>query len=244
MSPTDSPIAFEPLTDAETDELEQFLMSDARSDETMTLDCLDGFLTALVIGPVTIMPSRWLSRVWGPNEDDAPEYESMEQAQRILELLMRHMNGIVYAFEEDPAAYEPLFAAREIDGREHVEAEGWAIGFMDGIELAKAEWRPLLDDETMIDALWPIHLLGSEHVTATKDALTQTPEQREQLAQKIPAALTAIHAFWLPYRRAMHERNVATTVRRASPKVGRNDPCPCGSGLKFKKCCGKAEVLH
>ncbi len=28
-------------------------------------------------------------------------------------------------------------------------------------------------------------------------------------------------------------------VKRASPKIGRNDPCPCGSGLKFKKCCGK-----
>jgi uncharacterized protein YecA (UPF0149 family) len=27
------------------------------------------------------------------------------------------------------------------------------------------------------------------------------------------------------------------TVRRAGPKVGRNDPCPCGSGQKFKKCC-------
>ena len=29
------------------------------------------------------------------------------------------------------------------------------------------------------------------------------------------------------------------TFRRAAPKVGRNDPCPCGSGKKFKKCCGK-----
>jgi preprotein translocase subunit SecA len=28
------------------------------------------------------------------------------------------------------------------------------------------------------------------------------------------------------------------TVRRESPKVGRNDPCPCGSGKKYKKCCG------
>ncbi len=28
-------------------------------------------------------------------------------------------------------------------------------------------------------------------------------------------------------------------VVRAAPKTGRNDPCPCGSGLKFKKCCGK-----
>lgn len=30
------------------------------------------------------------------------------------------------------------------------------------------------------------------------------------------------------------------TYRRQSPKVGRNDPCPCGSGQKFKKCCGNA----
>jgi SEC-C motif domain protein len=32
----------------------------------------------------------------------------------------------------------------------------------------------------------------------------------------------------------------AQPVRRASPKVGRNDPCPCGSGKKHKKCCGTA----
>ena len=30
------------------------------------------------------------------------------------------------------------------------------------------------------------------------------------------------------------------TVRREAPKVGRNDPCPCGSGKKYKKCCGAA----
>lgn len=29
------------------------------------------------------------------------------------------------------------------------------------------------------------------------------------------------------------------TVRRETPKVGRNDPCPCGSGRKYKKCCGR-----
>ncbi len=30
-----------------------------------------------------------------------------------------------------------------------------------------------------------------------------------------------------------------TTIRNAQPRVGRNDPCPCGSGRKFKKCCGQ-----
>ena len=30
-------------------------------------------------------------------------------------------------------------------------------------------------------------------------------------------------------------------VHRAAPKIGRNDPCPCGSGKKYKKCCGKEQ---
>ena len=30
-------------------------------------------------------------------------------------------------------------------------------------------------------------------------------------------------------------------VKRAAPKVGRNDPCPCGNGRKYKKCCGKSD---
>jgi SEC-C motif domain protein len=35
-------------------------------------------------------------------------------------------------------------------------------------------------------------------------------------------------------------RTVPSTVVRSAPKVGRNDPCPCGSGKKYKKCCGGA----
>jgi hypothetical protein len=38
-----------------------------------------------------------------------------------------------------------------------------------------------------------------------------------------------------------HDHGLKTeTVRREEPKVGRNDPCPCGSGKKFKKCHGGA----
>ena len=39
---------------------------------------------------------------------------------------------------------------------------------------------------------------------------------------------------------AGHEAPVGQTVRRETPKIGRNDPCPCGSGKKYKKCCGAA----
>ena len=36
-----------------------------------------------------------------------------------------------------------------------------------------------------------------------------------------------------------HTSGQTVTVRRTTPKVGRNDPCPCGSGKKYKKCCGR-----
>ena len=53
--------------------------------------------------------------------------------------------------------------------------------------------------------------------------------------------LMNIHAFWLPLREATHEREMSQRLRT---KVGRNEPCPCGSGKKFKKCCGFASELH
>lgn len=38
---------------------------------------------------------------------------------------------------------------------------------------------------------------------------------------------------------AQHTQGQSVTVRRTSPKIGRNDPCPCGSGKKYKNCCGR-----
>jgi uncharacterized protein len=51
-------------------------------------------------------------------------------------------------------------------------------------------------------------------------------------------SVMAIMEWWLPIRKA------GSTVRRGEPKVGRNDLCPCGSGKKFKKCCGGQKILH
>lgn len=68
--------------------------------------------------------------------------------------------------------------------------------------------------------------------------------RREELSKQIPASVAWIYRYWLPYRQAVYEQNVANTIQRSHPKIGRNDPCPWGSGLKFKKCCGVAASLH
>jgi uncharacterized protein len=230
---------FMPLKGAELNELDRFLVSDATSDETLTLSGLDGYMTALVIGPMTVAPSLWLPGVWGPSDDHAPEFESDAQAQRIMAMLFRHMNSIVAEFENDPESFEPIFHTREYKGRDYACGEAWALGFMQGVELVRADWQPLYDRTDKADIIRPLHLLGSEDLTDEEQALTETPAQREELSRQIARCLVKVHDFWMPYRiRAAANTAPRDTVYRSGPKVGRNDPCPCGSGAKFKKCCG------
>ena len=245
-SPSDPKRLRIPLSDEEIDELDRFLLSDARSERTMTLDMLDGYFTAIVAGPSTIPPSQWLPGVWGDSEDDAPKYESMEEAQQVMELLLRHMNGIVWDLQDDPDAFEPMIPAMkyENDPHEYLDGEMWAYGFVTAMNLCRGDWQPLFDDPAGEAALRPIYLLGAEELTEEEEQLTLLPKQREELAEQIAASVAAIYRFWLPRRAVAHERLIAETVRRAEPKVGRNDLCPCGSGKKFKKCCGAAPTLH
>jgi uncharacterized protein len=115
---------------------------------------------------------------------------------------------------------------------------------MQGLALVRADWQALFDSEQGQAWLNPLHLMGSDGLTPEELALIATPEQRESLTNQIPASIAAIYRFWLPYRQAVHEQKLTATIQRTEPKVGRNDPCPCGSGKKFKKCCGAAAELH
>jgi len=226
-----------PLSDAELDELDHFLLSENLPEETMTLDELDGYLTALVCGPVTLPPSQWLYGVWGWPEE-GKVFQTNKEAEKIIGFIMRHMNGIIGTLMEAPETFEPMIDAMTYpdDPREYQDAEFWAIGFMKGVALCQADWQPLFDDPEGKEAFRPIHLLGAEDVIDEEDELVADPAQREEWAKKLPAAIVATYNFWLPHRKETIE--ALAPLRREQPKVGRNDPCPCGSGKKFKKCCG------
>ncbi len=64
-------------------------------------------------------------------------------------------------------------------------------------------------------------------------------EKREKLLMYLSVGAMGIYDYFKPHRiRMAHAQRESKTVRRNAPKVGRNDPCPCGSGKKFKACCG------
>lgn len=99
---------------------------------------------------------------------------------------------------------------------------------MRGVALDADGWSA--SDADIEKLLRPIQLWGAEEGWRKIDAMSDADQVREQNA--IASSVCALHKYWLDRRDLQ-----AAPIRRSSPKVGRNDLCPCGSGKKYKHCC-------
>lgn len=224
----------EPLAEQELDFLDEFLVSGSTPETAMPLSTLDGYLTAIALNPELILPSTWMPWVWDMEAgEEAPEFESHAQAERVLELVMRLYNQVVTAVNAGEP--EPLFVG-DAEGKVTV-VDLWAGGFLAGVSrFAEPWWVQLMQEQP--ERLAPLLMYGTEDGL---DFLEEQPEDLQDAIKRAPdaimLALNGLCEYLVPLRgQAARER--AHTFRRAEPKVGRNDPCPCGSGKKFKSCCG------
>jgi len=225
---------FSLLSDEEIDFLEDFLLGRIDEEtETQGLDegvfCiseLDGLLTAIVSGPAVISPSQWLPQVWG---DFEPEFENAEAFQHVMSLMMRHMNNIAAMLMEQPQDFEPLFLERTVNSEIHTIVDEWCEGYMRGVALAAEQWD--LQNLDMKILIAPITAFQGEQAFATHDRFDL--QEIRNMQQTITPNVREIHAYWL----ARRANQAPAPIKHTEPKVGRNDPCPCGSGKKYKKCC-------
>jgi uncharacterized protein len=233
---------FTPLSEEEFDELDHFLLHGVDTEEGMTLDMMDGFLHAIAVGPTTLQPKLWLPKIWGTKEM-MPPMDSIEQLNHVLGLVMRHFNSIISGLEDDPRKIRTYWSTVTYasDEREYDDAEMWACGFVEGMRLCWNDWKPMLSTPQGQAWFRPIALLGEDEFSEYQDELTETPAMRAELALQISRSVLDMHAYWLPLRHAVHEQMAARSMQA---KVGRNEPCPCRSGKKFKKCCGAPTDLH
>ncbi|MFZ1888486.1 MAG: UPF0149 family protein [Candidatus Binataceae bacterium] len=223
------------LSDHEIDELDAFLLSDATPDDCMDIVTLDGFLTALVIGTGLVPPSVWLPLVWGGSAE--PTFKSSAQAQGVFTLMMRRFEAISGALALDPPEFEPILQMRSVAGAEVWSAEDWCWGFMAGVRLALKHWQPLLDDPDGRALLLPIVTLGSEEGWKLLEA-DADPDAAEQAAlDELALSVVPISRYWRRHRQELGGVLRQASIRPKSQRVGRNDPSPCGSGRKYKRCC-------
>lgn len=216
-----------PLNASEMEWLEETLMAYGHDDESiMDVSELDGMLTAVLSGPVVVEPDRWLVAVWG-GEKNIPRWKNEREMNRFINLSFKHMNDIAERLSDYPDQFEPMFGFNEMDGQEYTVVEEWCFGYMRGVALT--DWSTL--PETLKSDLDLIALHGSEENFSRLDEMTEEAFH-ESVAQIRPAALR-LYAYWA----ANPQQPVSQQPVINGTKVGRNDPCPCGSGKKFKSCC-------
>ena len=232
------PTPHEPLSDAEFDELDAFLHR-GDEDKGLTVEGVDGFFAALVCSPRLARPSEWLPAVWG---GEMPEWDSLEEAQRAMGLLMRLWNQVAESI--NTGSFSPLTTSGiNDDGLEVHLPHLWCMGFHEGMRIHSTHWF----DENAVELhklLRPIDVVLADAIVRfgeVKDMNEErlTHEQLNELTDMIPDAVHDLRAYW--QKHPVEDKRVPP---RQGPKVGRNAPCPCGSGKKFKHCHGAADTEH
>jgi len=199
----------------------------------------DGFCAGLVVCPEMVPPSEWLPLVWGEACD--PRFETKGDMQRALEPMMGHYNEVARSLTPPDIDYGPGFI--EIEATGEVLWEDWVSGFERAMRLRMDAWEQIvesLDEEaassvTMMLALYAI----AEGTSDLPDASVR--ELSDQAPDLIPDMVIALN-WWTKRFASAGATSFSAANSPSAPfhgtKVGRNAPCPCGSGRKHKRCCG------
>ncbi|RXK87514.1 YecA family protein [Chlorobaculum sp. 24CR] len=187
--------AHQPLSEEELNMLEAFLISAEAPEECMnSLEMIDGFLTAIVIGPEVVPEHRWIKYMLDPENQRENLFNSPEDESQITDLLTRHVTAIDTQFENEPEEFLPIyemFSYSEEEERQ-IAIEEWALGFILGMELSHEAWQPLFADENTAMLAGPLFVLGK--VTDDYDKMSQ--EEKDQMIDMLDESILGIYTFW------------------------------------------------
>ena len=231
-------------------------------DDNISAEWVDGFLTALLAGPRAVVPSEWLPHVCG--ESFGRAFADPADVQQAMNALMSRWNTIASQLDPEPLLEDPealrltplMLDYDNADLRAELKGEGrlsdeelknlprtgeiWALGFVDALDAFPLDWpEPDLGNE---EGQWYDACLARVAALTFDEAelgahfdeqYEGKPLPREELVDEACFAVQDLRIYWLD-----HAPKPAPVRVDALP--GRNDPCPCGSGKKFKKCHGAA----
>ena len=201
---------------------------DAKSEahNTMRCDEVQGFMMALLSGPDALNPTNWLPEILGEESlFDAKERTEIERLVMAIAADMRmKLNEKILPdlwFYEDEAGNPDFYT--------------WCNAYLYALDIVPTDWFEAVEQEEFEDLFYPIMALGGIYDDEENGEVILHLNEKEltQLESDLPHVLLDIYWYWQAII------NKPQTVRREGEKVGRNDPCPCGSGKKYKACCGK-----
>jgi uncharacterized protein len=208
----------------------------ALGEGAMLLDELDGFVAGLLVCREIILPSEWMPMVVNRFGADQAGFDDVDHANRVLGLVRQHYNSVAILLIEDPGEFRPLLSFDSHEDR--IVWELWIDGFESAVGLRPGSWKKFLD----ADAATATAIRG---MFALADAACSDQVLPEADYAALDATAAGDIARWvitLKAWRLANDRQGQGIESRGRPagskKIGRNDPCPCGSGKKYKRCCG------
>ena len=206
--------------------LMELLDDKSEAHNTMRCDEVQGFMMALLSGPDALNPTNWLPEILGEESlFDAKERTEIERLVMAMAADMRmKLNEKILPdlwFYEDEAGNPDFYT--------------WCNAYLYALDIVPTDWFEAVDQEEFEDLFYPIMALGGIYDEEENGEVILHLNEKEltQLESDLSHVLLDIYWYWQAII------NKPQTVRREGEKVGRNDPCPCGSGKKYKACCGK-----
>jgi uncharacterized protein len=231
------------LPDAEEVEwLVAFLTSPACRPTVMDIETIDGFLAGLVAGPGSLEPAAVLREVLDGGFAPGARVAKADRlrCEDIVERLRQSIALRLAAGVEHRPLLLPVEAFQttvDTAGRayEIFPGEAWASGFGFAVRLFRREWERAMQESEDVQALMtPISALMTN--PAKRAGIGIDAADLRTAHEELPDCVAGLYAYW-------REVEAEAAARRSSPggaRPGRNDPCPCGSGQKYKRCCGAA----
>ena len=253
MDIPERPEALNDLSDAEFQQLDDLLAAAPAPLEAMDAVMLDGFLCGVIAQPAHIAPETWLPWVLDAQGRAFAADPAWSDYPRARALILRRHGALNRAIEGD-GWFDPLILvpdgdeppASDADAEDESDALAtltpvsrplapWVAGF----HFACATFAGLLEhDDPAVAAtlarLWrhlPVERDDARELVALLDRELPLATLEDAIGDLVEAVAELAEL-------TRDARYHVDTVRRDMPKVGRNDPCPCGSGRKFKQCHG------
>ena len=225
-------------TEAELDALQTVADRLSGFEPAINAEWLDGAFAALLCGPsvpegpasvmTALVGDNW-ARAFGDPDDVAQATAALDARWRALR---SQLDPDLLWEDPDRLQLSPLLLDPGAEADIPL-GHDWAGGFVSVAEDPQFGWSAAADPETVEAMLGPLGalLLDDEGLAAwTAEHYKETPT-REQLVDDACYAAQDLRLWWI-------ENAPRTAPRRVDALPGRNDPCFCGSGKKFKKCHG------
>lgn len=173
------------------------LLRDAKMPSgTMDLVTLEGFLTALVIGPATSTTENWLPAVWvrAPRRRTPVCLRAPGAYARFRELVLQYHAEIARQFKDSPESFQPTFCAARFGGIAATIVDPWCIGFVARMDMKPRSWRPL--QRECPDLLRPILLYGTHAGWEERHRVNDPAAFHAEWWPQIAPAVHGIHRYW------------------------------------------------